>query len=193
MSGALTKDFQFGINYGWIKASLQRWTNDDEQSQSSPVSVKGLRLIDCRQGIVVSAPENCSYFALSYVWSTRLQNTISDLTNLNDKALETLPCVVSDAINATLELGRCYLWVDAFCIDSKSHTHRAAQIAQMGEIYANAEATIVSLGKDCHSHLPRVSNPRTVQMVPIGSVGIVELRGVYTAANVSNEVQTSTW
>ncbi|KAH6647812.1 heterokaryon incompatibility [Truncatella angustata] len=52
--------------------------------------------------------------------------------------------IVRDAISATKSLGYRYLWVDKHCIDQSNETDIRRQISQMGNIYAQAEVTIIA-------------------------------------------------
>jgi hypothetical protein len=40
----------------------------------------------------------------------------------------------------------CYLWIDAICIDQSNLKERNRQVAQMRDVYTNAESVIVWLG-----------------------------------------------
>jgi len=76
----------------------------------SPKELKNLRLIDCVTRSVISAPEDCVYVALSYVWG------ISEAceTPSSSPMLHQLPLTVDDSIDATLRLRYRYLWVDKY-------------------------------------------------------------------------------
>lgn len=39
------------------------------------------------------------------------------------------------------------LWIDAVCIDQTDHREKSRQVAQMGDIYRDAERVLVWLGK----------------------------------------------
>lgn len=69
---------------------------DDKLRTAKMVEVVTRKVIDC--------PENCDYFALSYVWGDVMPA---------EGALEkrTLPQTIEDAMTATREMGWRYLWV----------------------------------------------------------------------------------
>ena len=73
-------------------------------------ALKSLRVIDCVARTVVSAPENCVYVALSYVWG--ISGTCDALRS--SALLDQLPRTVDNSIDATLMLGYRYLWVDKY-------------------------------------------------------------------------------
>jgi len=76
----------------------------------SPRVLKSLRLIDCITRSVTSAPEDCVYVALSYVWGiSKACDTPS-----SSPVLHQLPLTVDNSIDATLRLGYQYLWVDKY-------------------------------------------------------------------------------
>jgi hypothetical protein len=64
-----------------------------------------LRVIDCEQRLLVDAPTDCRYVALSYVWG--------ELSSSEDFVLShSLPPTIEHSILTTLKLGYRYLWVD---------------------------------------------------------------------------------
>ncbi|KAK6433463.1 hypothetical protein LTR95_010361 [Oleoguttula sp. CCFEE 5521] len=85
-----------------------------------------LRLNDCSSGLIVINIQDTPYLALSYVWS----EVEEDITH-----------VVGARMNT-----QCYqyVWIDRYCIDQSSATHRAEQIQNMGTIYDGADATIIA-------------------------------------------------
>lgn len=119
------------------------------------------KLIDCTTGLVVTAPPNCEYAALSYVWADAIPN--SKATNINQQGKQHLdpgnfPGVIQDSIQVASMVGVRYLWVDQYCINQMDADEKRHQIRQMDVIYANAKFTIVaatSNGQICG--LPGVS------------------------------------
>jgi hypothetical protein len=76
--------------------------------------VRNLKVIDCAKRMIVSAPPNCPYVALSYVWgppSAQPSLASADLTAI-------LPRTIEDSITVTRELGFAYLWVDRYVSES---------------------------------------------------------------------------
>jgi hypothetical protein len=66
-----------------------------------------LRVIDCHTRMVVDAPANCHFVALSYVWG---ETSATE----NFSSLETMPLTIAHSIHVTVELGFKYLWVDRY-------------------------------------------------------------------------------
>ena len=86
-----------------------------------------LRVLDVRCRRVVTAPENCQFTALSYVWGPHEKqpfkslksnslNTHGELKELEIPPEVKLPATIEDAIQITSELGIRYIWVDMLCL-----------------------------------------------------------------------------
>lgn len=108
------------------------------------------QVVDCqtRKVIKATAPSECQYVALSYVWGAPASN---------DSLLKgSPPTVVEDAIYATLELGFQYLWIDRYCV-SRDRLVKHHQLRQMGSIYKEAAVTLIAAaGVDAMHGLPGV-------------------------------------
>ncbi|KAH7070264.1 heterokaryon incompatibility protein-domain-containing protein [Paraphoma chrysanthemicola] len=116
--------------------------------QSQPI--KGMRLIDCNQMAIVKAEPSWVWVALSYVWGG------NDMTRF-----PRTPQTITDAIMVTRRLGYQYLWVDQYCVDQTDSAHKDEQIRNMGQIYGEADVTIVAASGDSkHCGLPGVSSER---------------------------------
>jgi hypothetical protein len=85
-------------------------------STSNQVLV-AMQVIDCQSMAIISAPTNCSYAALSYVWGGgRNQDSAPALKARSSRStLKLLPRVISDAIVVAKKLNIRYLWVDKYC------------------------------------------------------------------------------
>jgi hypothetical protein len=82
----------------------------DECSPKSTTILQNLKVFDCETCEVVSAPADCRYVALSYVWGPTM-------TNPSIKAPLTpgdLPRTVADSCIVVQSLGYKYLWVDRY-------------------------------------------------------------------------------
>lgn len=116
-----------------------------------------MKLINCDSRQLVAAAEGAAYVALSYCWG----DVQSSCTEYDYEDLINAPQTIEDAIQVTLELNYIYLWVDRYCIPQEDEQLKAEQIAFMGEIYANADVTIIAAGGDnSDSGLPGISSPR---------------------------------
>jgi hypothetical protein len=97
------------VDYSLVKALMSLCGQKHRKYclAASTTKIPGLRVLDCRTRCVIAAPENCQYFALSYVWGKQRpeSNRTSELQ---------FPAVVEDTITVTLALGFRYLWVDRY-------------------------------------------------------------------------------
>ncbi|KAJ8111756.1 hypothetical protein OPT61_g5716 [Boeremia exigua] len=138
------------IDYGKIRCWLDAcMTHHNSTCMSTgTVVVPGLKLIDCRDGAIISLGEaNLDYAALSYVWGA------SDPTGTS--SLE-YPATILDSMAVTKALGLRYLWVDRYCIDQENATEKLVQINLMDRIYEQAQFTIIAATGDTWSGLPGV-------------------------------------
>ncbi|KAK0654342.1 putative HET domain-containing protein [Cercophora samala] len=116
------------------------------------------RLVDIIDEKIEENPdETREYVALSYTWgdispeSKKLQkptlkNNIESRKHTQGLATvlgsETLPAVYKDAIQVVKRLGYRYLWVDVWCNIQDDTSDLEAQIANMGNVFQNADLTI---------------------------------------------------
>ncbi|KAF3036966.1 hypothetical protein E8E12_007907 [Didymella heteroderae] len=110
--------------------------------------VRDLKVIDCAKRAIVPAPPDCPFVALSYVWGS--PSAQPDLTSPG--VTTKLPQTIEDSITVTLELGFTYLWIDRYCINQDDEQEKQEQIAQMADIYASAEVTIIAAAGEDPSH-----------------------------------------
>ncbi|KAE9375183.1 HET-domain-containing protein [Stipitochalara longipes BDJ] len=102
---------------------------------------KPLNVIDCRSRKVVRFPEGVQYLALSYIWGSEQ----SDESSTSHEMLSgTIPTTISDAMEATLQLGFHFLWVDRYCIPQNLDHVKHTEIRHMDMIYRGAAVTIVA-------------------------------------------------
>ena len=101
-----------------------------------------------------SGPE---YYALSYTWGPPVIGidavAQADYDRQQDSRCDGHSLFIGRNVYVALsQLANtypgAYLWVDAVCINQDDGSERGAQVAQMGDIYANAERVIVWLGDD---------------------------------------------
>jgi hypothetical protein len=111
-----------------------------------------LRLVDIHRRCIVDAPENCSYFALSYVWGAYRGDCLDQTTSHNIDTLKqdgtltekVVSPTIYDAMMLVAGLFGRYLWVDRMCIIQDDEEDKARQIPLMDSIYACASLTIVA-------------------------------------------------
>jgi hypothetical protein len=139
----------------------------------SPSQPKHFLVIDVELRCIVSAPPDCRYTALSYVWGSAQQKK---LTRKNwdvfsqARALDRsdLPATICDAMLLTRALGEKYCWVDALCIFQDDPSSQQDQISQMGAIYSRALITIVNAAGDGSTGLPGIhAGTRTLPKIKI--------------------------
>lgn len=127
------------VDYKTVLSWLHRC--DAEHPDCTAVWVDELlttSMIDVQTMNIVPCPPKCKYLALSYVWGPIVPE---------ENALKkgTLPPSITDAMEATRQLGFRYLWVDALCIDQDpSSPTKMQQLGIMDRIYAGAYATLVA-------------------------------------------------
>lgn len=120
-------------------------------------ALPGLMVIDCFSMRVVAAEPGCEYVALSYVWGSKT-NDDEDSTFESDLRGRRLPQTIQDAINVVRVLGRQFLWVDRYCINSTEPGTKHFMISNMDAIYEAAYITIIAAsGSDGEHGLPSVS------------------------------------
>jgi hypothetical protein len=94
-----------------IETWLEECKNEHEQcAPTQNISLPGLRVIDCINQRVTTAPTPCSYVALSYVWGKPSPYEESNTSF----CYMSLPHTIKDSIKVTLMFGHQYLWVDRY-------------------------------------------------------------------------------
>ena len=116
---------------------------------SQPMQASNFLLIDIENMCITTAPGDCQYLTLSYVWGRApfLQLTRSNRVVLQSRyglLTQNLPQLFQDAIGVTQLLGERYLWIDALCIVQDDDSNKEEQILQMDKIFLSAALTIVS-------------------------------------------------
>lgn len=113
------------------------------------------RVIDCKTRNVITAPLDCEYAALSYVWGQPSASKFDAGSDKHDQTIWSVPdgCseVINDSMKVVLEMNLQYLWVDKYCIDQLDALDKHNQISRMDVIYASARFTIIAATKvpDC--------------------------------------------
>ncbi|KAI0975606.1 heterokaryon incompatibility protein-domain-containing protein [Xylaria arbuscula] len=129
-----------------------------------------LNLIDCRDRNALKVEEiptdsaELEYVALSYVWGHSID--VSKVALDGSRLPQSLPAVIKDAIEVTLQLGYHYLWADKYCIDKHDKGKKHEQLMNMDSVYKNAALTIVAAaGTDESYGLPGVSRARPARQL----------------------------
>jgi hypothetical protein len=96
------------VDFGTIRSWLDKCDSHHQCKSDIDEEPQNLKVIDCVERVVVSAPLDCQYVALSYVWGGLVVET-----DLKSGLLPTmLPRTIEDSIKATLLIGYRYLWVE---------------------------------------------------------------------------------
>ncbi|KAH7092081.1 heterokaryon incompatibility protein-domain-containing protein [Paraphoma chrysanthemicola] len=124
---------------------------------TSQDALKHFRVIDCVDKRIITAPQDCSFVALSYVWGNPSESVATTANTLPTD----LPKTIEDSVEVVLRLGYRFLWVDRYCIDQNNASDTRHQINQMGAIYSAAEVTIIAAaGMDPSAGLAGISRDR---------------------------------
>jgi Heterokaryon incompatibility protein (HET) len=116
--------------------------------------------------LLLSQGRRGRYATLSYCWGGPQPFTLNQAT-LDDRqqgiAIDEMPAVFQDAVNATRLLGLQYLWIDALCIIQDSDLDKAVEMAVMDRVYYNAFVTICAANSaKCSSGFLQARCPRSV-------------------------------
>ncbi|KAH7068134.1 heterokaryon incompatibility protein-domain-containing protein [Paraphoma chrysanthemicola] len=142
--------------------TAQRWIENCKTTHAKCLStsqdaLKHLRVIDCVEKRIITAPQGCSFVALSYVWGKPSESVATTANTLP----KDLPKTIEDSVEVVSRLGYRFLWVDRYCIDQSNASDTRHQINQMGAIYSAAEVTIIAAaGMDPSSGLAGISRDR---------------------------------
>ncbi|KAK0105101.1 hypothetical protein ONS95_004536 [Cadophora gregata] len=120
---------------------------------------KNFLVIDVEQKCIISAPPDCRFVALSYVWGSAKQKKLTRknwdvLSQPGALDADDVPATIWDTILLTRSLGEIYCWIDALCIFQNDPASQQDQISQMGAIYSRALVTIVNTAGDGSTGLP---------------------------------------
>lgn len=159
------------VDFAPIRAWLERCNNEHSCSIKSQVDVLHLdRVIGCQTRKLVPWSRQ-EYVALSYVWGSRSRVTVEEdmETRTSLQLPSQLPRTIDDAITATLEIRKRFLWVDRYCIDQYHSEQKAQQIKAMADVYEQATVTIVALSEDADVGLYGISLTRPVEQIALQS------------------------
>jgi hypothetical protein len=109
----------FDLDYSSIRACIECCACS-HVATCGPKGSGGLRnlaVIDCERRIVVPAPMNCEFAALSYVWGLLVDQQEASVQSLDAE----VPRTIEDSIAVALQLGYKYLWVDRYVSIPSKH------------------------------------------------------------------------
>jgi len=145
LSNYVLERIRFRMNY-----CISQHRNCSSEPGLLPVSPK--RLVDIGNPEntsirLVSEPERCKYFTLSYCWGVGnpLRTTKANLPSMEGNIpWDSLSKSFRDAVRVTRALGSRYLWIDSLCILQDDDEDWRTESAKMGDIYGASELTIVA-------------------------------------------------
>ncbi|KAK1961804.1 heterokaryon incompatibility protein [Colletotrichum sublineola] len=114
-------------------------------------------VIDAVDNCLITAPDDPSYLALSYVWGKvdmpkTFAANLQQLRRLGALKDIHLPRTIRHAMHLTTLLGVRYLWVDSLCIIQDDEQFLNSHLRQMASIFAHAQAVIIPVdGTDAES------------------------------------------
>ncbi|KAL9069420.1 MAG: hypothetical protein Q9157_006173 [Trypethelium eluteriae] len=179
------KDFPFWcrpvnpdmVNIGLLKSWLKKCQryhgrSCDEVAVSTTRLPLNLRVIDLEHKCIISAPKNCAYAAISYVWGERLMEMkmpktlrehVQRMPSGSDyiKLPKVLPRTIRDTMDLAQSLGFRYVWNDSLCIVQDDKAEQKDQMSRMDAVYNSATVTIAA-GSSIHADwgLPGISSTR---------------------------------
>jgi hypothetical protein len=141
-----------------LQECLQQHACCQGKTDTNSNRLSRLRLINCSSRMVVEAPPEPRYVALSYRWGSNHAH----ITVQGDGMLpEELPSTIEDALRVTQSIGFEFCWIDAYCITQTDEVDFRHQVRQMHLIYRYAQVTIIAGGAmDAGSGLIGISKPR---------------------------------
>lgn len=104
---------------------------------------------------LVSALTKTPYDAISYVWGSQTTTEMIRCRTDGHSRQADLPLAqnAAEALRAArLAVSERLVWIDCICISQTSHDEKAAQVAMMDSIFANAATVLVWLGADEGGH-----------------------------------------
>jgi hypothetical protein len=123
LQNALPKLYPDRIDYARIRSWLDDCNSNGETEPTRRPSshrkckeiaqrtFNPIRVIDCRNMRIVTAPLSCDYVAVSYVWG---QSRVGHSETENSTLLQDLPLSLMDSIEVSLFLGYRYIWIDRY-------------------------------------------------------------------------------
>ncbi|PIA99266.1 hypothetical protein CB0940_02542 [Cercospora beticola] len=104
--------------------------------------------IKCDLTVVLRTPR-ARYKALSYSWAMGNGDcSLSRVISVHNSDVAITQNLFEGLIRIRRKRGVVRIWVDALCIDQNDIQEKGSQVAQMYQIYQNAEETLVWLGED---------------------------------------------
>jgi hypothetical protein len=180
----LANAVNFAVVRDWLEFCDDNHSNGCKMTSRD--SIPFFRLIDCTSRLIIDAPPESKYAALSYCWGPR-QKPPKKLKKLP----EVVPLVIEDALDAARRLAIPYLWVDRYCNEqSKKSPIKPIQLQNMHKVYRSAYITIVAgYGDRPEVGLPGVSSRARKPQNSVDTHG----HRLTCVPDVAREIQECTW
>ena len=216
LSLAIEDEYSKGEHRGWIIPTLLENVNDTDQLGWGSVhssadfaaiqdwlnfcscnhfdgcgkyhvdDIPFFRLIDCATRLIIDAPADSKFAALSYRWKPgdNPQDNPSELPI--DVSL-----VIEDALEVATRLAIPYLWVDRYCVTQhKDSPIKPIQLQNMHKVYGSAYVTIIAgAGDDPTFGLPGVSTRARKLQVSVDTHG----HRLICVPDIVQEIQGCNW
>jgi hypothetical protein len=164
--GHLRKTVEFDEIRSWLEFCDQHHLADCRMPKMDKIPF--FWLIDCTTRLIIDAPEDAQYMALSYCWGPPTCSARESPSALPAVA----ELVIEDALKVTVALGIRYLWVDRYCNSQSDLSIQPTQLQNMGKVYASAYVTIIAAcGEDPDFGLPGVSTRSRKPQVSVETHG----------------------
>jgi hypothetical protein len=179
--------FEDDVVRGWLKICDTAHINTCGISPHMPASLRGLKVIDCLERVILPFDNNVPFVTLSYVWGSAKEGCHV----LGNQIPHQPPKVIADAIRVTRMLGFRYLWVDRYCIPQENAEEKRVQIQHMGTIYAASSLTIIAAaGTGPERGLPGVNGALRAQQLRT-QISHSEL--IFRGRDVCAPITSSVW
>ncbi|OAL51013.1 HET-domain-containing protein [Pyrenochaeta sp. DS3sAY3a] len=180
-----------------IRANLLRdWLSECSETHSAcarahlsrkrdALKLDTFKVIDVESRLVVPAPKDAPYVALSYVWGqakiykaqgsdfiySKKRHHDGTTTKVLPLDAIALPATVEDAMRVVQQIGQRYLWVDALCITQDDPIELQATLQQMHLVYGCALVTICAMdGESADAGLARIRPSNIQNCEPIANL-----------------------
>lgn len=208
-SRIINSEENFKLARGWMETCLESHEGC-EKSIQSPSQFSPTRLLEIVNESTVrlqSSNEISSsrWTALSYCWGgpQPVQTTRNTLERLSSNfCVSDLPKTIQDALTTTRKIGLRFLWVDCLCIIQDDPEEMTREIANMPQIYKNAQVTISAApsrgSREGFLHEVQIPSPqddafRFKFRCPDGQLGSVIIYGQDNLEHRRDPIENRAW
>ncbi|KAF2449744.1 HET-domain-containing protein [Karstenula rhodostoma CBS 690.94] len=177
-------------DYALIRSWLGQCEKEHNQCRANGHTgkLKLITLVDVRARRLVQYQPGMQYVALSYVWGRGIPKPRRGRPH---ELPSNISKTIQHAMVVTENIGVCYLWADAVCINQHDPQDQKEQIPLMDYIYEQAFATIVALGDHANIGLPGVDDGPRRHRQMVAEFGPVRL--LSRCPTLSSQIDESVW